>query len=99
MTTKDLLLCFTDGLEECIDEQGAVLGQQGVLKVIREIGSVEPEQLVPELVRRVRALSPTNLTDDDVTVMLIRPNGASVPLRDNLLAPFRYLSALVGSKS
>jgi hypothetical protein len=37
-----------------------------------------------------------NLLDDDVTVLLVRPNGASVPFRDNVLAPFRYLLSLAG---
>ena len=99
MTTEDLLLCFTDGLEESIDEQGELLGRDGVLKLVTEIGRPEPDRLIPELVRRIKALSETNLTQDAVTIMLLRPNGASVPLRDNLLAPLRYLSGVLGSPS
>lgn len=99
MTTEDLLLCSTDGLEESVDEQGEMLGRDGLLKLVTEIGRPEPDRLIPELVRRVKALCETNLTHDDVTIMLIRPNGASVPLRDNLLAPFRYLSGILRSAS
>ena len=48
---------------------------------------------------RGHIVSARNLAADDVTIALVRANGASVPLRDNLLAPMRYLSDLVGQQS
>lgn len=96
LTPGDLLLCFTDGLEECVDERGELLGPEGIRRLVAGNEHLEPRQIVPELVRRVTAMSGRNLTGDDVTILLIRPNGASVPMRANFLAPFRYLSNLLG---
>ena len=98
LSTEDLLLCFTDGLDECVNEQGEVLGREGLLTLVSQLGDLEPEGMIPEMLRRLTSMSEKNLSDDDVTIMLVRPNGASVPLRDNLLAPFRYLSGLIGSR-
>jgi serine phosphatase RsbU (regulator of sigma subunit) len=98
LSTRDLMLCFTDGLVECVDEHGEMLGLEGLLSLVEDLGDLEPEHLIPALVERVRSIAPTNLSTDDVTIMLVRPNGASVPLRDNLLAPFRYLSNAIGRR-
>ena len=94
-TEENLVLCYTDGLVESLDEQGEMLGQDGVLRVVDELDPSAPHLMIRALVERVSSMCPTNLTEDDVTVLLIRPNGASVSLRDNVLAPFRYVSNLV----
>ena len=96
MEAEDLLLWYTDGLEECIDEQGKMLGREGISALVANMGHLEPGPLIQRLLRRVTAMSAKNLTEDDVTILLIRQNGASIPLRDNLLAPFRYLSGFLG---
>jgi serine phosphatase RsbU (regulator of sigma subunit) len=96
MTTDDLLLCWTDGLEECVDDAGEMLGQDGLAAIIAETNPAEPGSIIPDILRRVASMSADNLSADDVTMLLIRPNGASVPWRDNLLAPFRYLRNLMG---
>ena len=67
-----------------------------MLRLLTEVDHLAAQELIPELLRRVTAMSEANLSEDDVTIMLMRPNGASVSLRDNLLAPFRDLSDLVG---
>jgi sigma-B regulation protein RsbU (phosphoserine phosphatase) len=96
---NDLLLCFTDGLEECVDHRGEMLGPEGICRLVAGIEDLEPRQIVSEIVRGVTAMSEKNLTRDDVTILLVRPNGAPVPMRDNLLAPFRYLSNRLGLRS
>ena len=99
LTPDDLLLCFTDGLAECVDERRDVLGPEGICGLAAGTEHLEPRQIVAEIVRRVTAMSEKNLTGDDVTILLIRPNGASVPMRNNLVAPFRYLSNLLGLRA
>jgi serine phosphatase RsbU (regulator of sigma subunit) len=96
LSTEDLVLCFTDGLEDCVDEQGEVLGRDGVRDLVSSIDHRRPERIIPEMLERVTSMSAENLSQDDVTIVLIRPNGVPVPLRNTLLAPFRYLSELVG---
>ena len=99
MTTDDLLLCFTDGLEECVDDVGEMVGQDGLAKIVADTNPDEPRTVIPEILRRLTSMTPDNLSDDDVTIMLIRANGASVPLRDNLLAPFRYVANLIRTRA
>jgi sigma-B regulation protein RsbU (phosphoserine phosphatase) len=95
MRTDDLLLCFTDGLEECVYETGQMVGQAGLAKIVGDANPDEPETVIPDILRQLTSMSANNLTEDDVTIMLVRANGASVPLRDNLLAPFRYVVNLI----
>lgn len=99
MTTDDLLLCWTDGLEECVDDAGQMLGQDGLVRIIAETNPAEPRTITPDILRRVASMSAGNTSGDDVTMLLIRPNGASVPWRDNLLAPFRYIANLIGGRT
>lgn len=98
MTTDDLLLCYTDGLEEAVDDTGEMLGRAGVARIVADTDPSEPAAIIPAILRRVTAMSAANLTGDDVTLMLIRPNGAAVPWRDNLLAPVRYLGNLIRTR-
>jgi sigma-B regulation protein RsbU (phosphoserine phosphatase) len=96
LSTEDFVLCFTDGLEECVDEHGEVLGRDGVRRLVSGTDHRRPDRIISGILDRVASMSPENLSHDDVTIVLIRPNGAKVPLSDTVLAPFRYLSDLVG---
>jgi sigma-B regulation protein RsbU (phosphoserine phosphatase) len=98
----DMVLCYTDSLPESQDGKGDFLGQEGLLDVIRTIDPADPARVVPLLLDAIVARAPGNLTADDVTCLLFRPNGMAprVPIRDRMLAPFRILrgvaSAMVG---
>jgi hypothetical protein len=73
-----------------------MLGREGVLKLVGATDTSDPAGIIPELLRQVTSMSEGNLHGDDVTIMLVKPNGASVPVHDDLLAPFRYISDLIG---
>lgn len=92
----DLVLSWTDGLEECTDRCGGVLGREGLLEILRGVDPTEPGQIIPTIRARLASMSETDRAEDDVTIMLVRPNGAAVPLRDNLFAPFRYVANAAG---
>ncbi len=96
MAAGDLLFCFTDGVDECVDASGEPLGPDGIHALVAGMDGLPPERIIPALVHRLRALSPANLSDDDATMMLVRTNNAPVSLRNNVLAPFRYLAGLAG---
>ena len=91
----DLLLFYTDSLVESRDETGVMLGVKGVLRVVSSLESVPPSQLISRLLERIKALSPENLTDDDVTVLVVCPtgNGTTIPLRNRLVGPWKFLWA------
>jgi sigma-B regulation protein RsbU (phosphoserine phosphatase) len=92
---NDLILCYTDGLVEARKPDGEFLGAQGLLDLLTKSDPARPENLIPSLVQQVLALNPANATHDDLTLLLLRPNGAGRPgwfLRD-LIAPFRYIAS------
>ena len=89
----DLVLCYTDSLVECGDGEGELLGQQGLLGVVRTLNASDPGAFIPSLLRALEAKACAELTGDDVTVLLFRPNGLAPtkPLGERLIAPFRVV--------
>lgn len=71
----DLVLCYTDSLIEAYDCGGEMLGQEGLLKLARGLDPADATALIPALLDAVAAQADGNLTADDVTVLLFRPNG------------------------
>jgi len=87
----DLVLCFSDALTESFDEQGSVLGQDGLLTILMNLDVTDPKQILDQLRTKIRSKHQGNLEDDDVTAILLQANGTGSTIRDNLLAPFRLL--------
>src|SRR5271165_6738165 len=71
----DRLLSYTDALIESCDADGEMLGESGLLRVMRLLGDVEAPKLIETLLDEIAARYPGNLADDDVTVLLVRTNG------------------------
>lgn len=99
LRTGDLVLFYTDSLMECVDAQGELLGAQGLLELVRRLPITPPETFISRLLDQLKSLHPNNLTEDDVTALLIRPNGLAprMPLKNMLLGPWRLLGGLVAS--
>lgn len=85
----DCVLSYTDALMESNDANGEMLGEHGVLRIVRLLGDIEPEKLTDALLREIAERYPQNLSDDDVTVLLVRANGQ--PLRFSLAEKFKAL--------
>jgi phosphoserine phosphatase RsbU/P len=75
LESGDCLLSYTDALMESCDADGEMLGEDGVLRIVRLLGDAEPQRLIEALLREIAERSPGNLSEDDVTVMVIRANG------------------------
>jgi sigma-B regulation protein RsbU (phosphoserine phosphatase) len=77
----DCLLCYTDALVEANDADGHALGESGLLKIARLLADdadgmpSSPQEIAEKLLQEISARYPENLTDDDVTVLIIRANG------------------------
>ena len=95
----DCLLSYTDALSEARDADGEMFGEKGVLRLLKLLGDVPPEQLTEALLQEIRERYPENLSEDDVTVMLVRISGRQpdVPFREKLAAAGRFLETLVRS--
>jgi len=89
----DLVLCYTDSLIEARDGKGEMLGQAGLLELIRSIDCSDPTQLTAQLLAAAEKRCGRQVCEDDVTVLLFRPNGLApnTPLKERLLSPFRIL--------
>jgi sigma-B regulation protein RsbU (phosphoserine phosphatase) len=71
----DLVLCYTDSLIESRGADGQMLGHAGLLDIARSVDVADPATVVPALLSAIEGAYPGNLTNDDVTILLFRPNG------------------------
>lgn len=92
----DCLLSYTDALIESRDADGEMLGEDGLLRIVRLLGDVEPRKLIDTLLAEIEARYPENLSEDDVTVLVVRANGRRLrhPFREKLRAFGRFAGAL-----
>ncbi len=95
----DCLLTYTDALIESLDADGEMLGEEGLLRILQLLGNTAPEKLTEMLLAEIAERYPENLSQDDVTVLLVRANGEKprVPFRETLGAHFRFLGTLLRS--
>ena len=95
----DCLLAYTDALIESRDADGEMLGEDGLLRIVRLIGVAEPQALIESLLKEIADRYPENLSEDDVTVMVVRANGRQpgYPLADKLKAAARLVGVLIRS--
>jgi len=95
----DCLMKYTDALIESRDADGEMLGEAGVLRILNLLGEVDPDKVTQALLGEIRSRYPDNLTEDDVTVMLIRVNGRQprVPFGEKLAAAGRFFGTLARS--
>ncbi|MBK7406030.1 MAG: serine/threonine-protein phosphatase [Phycisphaerales bacterium] len=70
----DLVLLYTDGLVEAKSPTGALLGGKGLLALLASLDATTPERLLEGLVAAVSAFQGGAAPDDDLTLMLLRPN-------------------------
>jgi serine phosphatase RsbU (regulator of sigma subunit) len=95
----DCVLSYTDALIESYDSDGEMLGEQGVLRIARLLGDIEPQKLTEALLREIAERYPENLSEDDVTVLLVRANGRPlrVTFREKLAALLRFSKTVLAA--
>jgi hypothetical protein len=77
-----------------------MLGENGVLRIVRllgEAGEVDPQRLTEILLREIEERWPENLSEDDVTVLLVRSNGHKprYSFREKAWAQLRLFGSLI----
>src|SRR6266853_5796637 len=97
LESGDCVLSYTDALIESRDADGEMLGEGGLLRIMRLLGDVEPQLLTKTLLREIKDRFPDNLTEDDVTVLLVRANGHKPhpSFKDFLWANIRFAGSLI----
>lgn len=95
----DCLVTYSDALIESRDADGEMLGEDGLLRILRLLGDVSPQTLTETLLAEISSRFPENLSHDDVTVMVVRANGSTpdFSFREKLNAQFRFLGLLLRS--
>lgn len=100
LAVGDLVLCYTDSLiESCQPDGCTMLGQQGFLRLMNELPVGDPATLITRVQARLSELCQPNLTGDDVTMLLFRPNGLSSdrPLLERLMVPWMVTKEVLRS--
>ena len=93
----DCLLSYTDALIESRDADGEMLGEDGLLRITRLLGDVEPQELIETLLAEIAERYPENLSEDDVTLLVVRANGSEprYSFGEKLWALIRFAGSLV----
>jgi hypothetical protein len=93
----DLVLVYTDSLIEAKRPDGDMLGTTGLLELVRQIcDPAQPQALIAALLEEIDRQTAGGLSADDVTVLLLRPNGtgARTPWRNKLTAPGKVIGSI-----
>jgi len=91
----DCFVSYTDALIESRDADGEMLGEEGLLRIMRLLGDVPAEKLSDTLLGEIANRYPENLSEDDVTVLVARANGHEP--RYSFAEKFRAQMRLIGS--
>lgn len=95
----DLVLCYTDSLVEARDvSTGELLGQTGLLKLLETLDPSDPTKLAERLLASIEHCAAGEKCQDDVTVLLFRPNGSAsvATLRERVVASFKMAASVFG---
>lgn len=97
--TGDLCVVYSDSLLEAETSPGVLLGEQGLLKIAETLNITRPDRVGQELFEKVLASTNLSALNDDVTVLVLRPNGLrmAAPIHQRLWASIRFLGTVVRS--
>lgn len=97
----DCVISYTDALIESLDAEGEELGEAGLLKIVHSLSDVEPHRLIETVLKEIAERYPRNLSDDDVTMLVVQANGRElqVPFQDKLRAAGRFAGSLARAMS
>ena len=68
----DLIVAYTDGLTECMDENGEEFGEERLIQMIRENRELPVEDIKKKILAGVLAWKSTEEQADDITLILAR---------------------------
>jgi serine phosphatase RsbU (regulator of sigma subunit) len=70
----DCVVAYSDALIEAQDADGEMLGEEGLLRIMRLMGEPDAPRLIDTLLREIADRYPENLSNDDVTVVVLKAN-------------------------
>lgn len=92
MRRDDLVVIYTDSLVEARRADGSFVGEEGLLAIARTIDATRADLFAQRLYQGVIDECGGQLPDDDVTVLVIRPNGVQpqMTLVEAVRAQFKF---------
>ena len=95
----DCVLSYTDALIESRDASGEMLGEAGLLNIARQLDGVQAHNLIDSFLTAIGQQYQENLSDDDVTLLVIQANGHEPrnSIIDKLGALGRFSRTLIGA--
>jgi len=91
----DLVLVYTDGVTEARTADGQMLGESGVLDLVRRIDVGNAGHFLPSLRTTLGVLVGDSLRADDVTMLLLKANGEQPP-RQSITQKLRVTAKMLG---
>jgi sigma-B regulation protein RsbU (phosphoserine phosphatase) len=95
LESGDCFVSYSDALIESRDADGEMLGETGLLRIMRLLGDVPAQKVTETLLGEIGERYPDNLAEDDVTVVVARANGQQ--LHYSFSEKLRAAAQLVGS--
>ena len=95
LSPGDLVVAYSDALPEATDADGRVLGEEGLLGIVRTLDGNEPQTLGARIEERVRAFRGGGASDDDMTTLVLYHNAGDPP-RLGLGERLRVLGRMLG---
>ena len=71
----DLLLAFSDGVTEAMNEASEEFGDDHLVALMRSRHGQDPKRVLEELIQEVKTFTGDALQSDDVTMMVVRFEG------------------------
>jgi serine phosphatase RsbU (regulator of sigma subunit) len=75
MEPGDVAVLYTDALTEAADPSGQMLGEAGLLELVRPLDPTEPGRLGPAMLEALSLFRDGRPADDDVTLIVLRHDG------------------------
>lgn len=91
----DLIFYYTDGVTEAHPQGGSMLGEKGLLDLVRTLDITRPDGLLEQLHRRLSAFCGDNIKHDDLTMMLFAPDG-QLPKRQSIGTQLKVVAKMAG---
>ena len=97
LNVGDLVIFYTDALTEARTKDGELLGEAGLLEIVEGLDRRDPEKFIDGLLEQVGARHVGNLSSDDVTILLLCPNGRrpNYSFGEKLWAQARLMGKLI----
>lgn len=92
---QDLVLFYTDGLTEVAGADGTYLGESGLLELLSTLDAHAPTTLLPRLRSAIDQFAHGRPPRDDMTLLLLRANGAQPPPQ-GLVQKIRVMARMLG---